>query len=123
MENAKAFIDSGGIARWRMLVFEHNKHQIEQAEELSKDMGFKVFEINGGYTFTAIDSVINEAVETFKATKKEQARTIAYDTSKLDNVKRVKGLIEKGFDKGCITCKWKKKQKIQISHTGEVFPC
>ena len=123
MENAKAFIDSGGIARWRMLVFEHNKHQIEQAEELSKDMGFKVFDINGGYTFTAIDSVINEAVETFKATKKEQARTIAYDTSKLDNVKRVKGLIEKGFDKGCITCKWKKKQKIQISHTGEVFPC
>ena len=123
MDNAKAFIDSGGLARWRMLVFDHNKHQIEECEQLSKDMGFAVFDINGGYTFSAIDSVVSEAVEKFKATKKEQERTVKYDAEYLDNVERVKGLIEKGFDKGCITCKWQRKQKIQISHTGEVFPC
>jgi len=123
MDNAKAFIDAGGLARWRMLVFDHNKHQIEQCEQLSKDMGFKVFDINGGYTFTAMNSIVSEAVENFKATKKEEARTIKYDTEHLDNVKRLEGLIEKGFDKGCINCKWKRKQKIQISHTGEVFPC
>ncbi len=123
INNVKAFIDNGGLARWRMLVFKHNAHQVEQAEQLSKDMGFVKFDINGGYTFTAIDSIASEAIEKFKATKKEEARTIAYDTSKLDNVERVKNLMEEGFDKGCITCKWKKKQKIQISHTGEVFPC
>jgi hypothetical protein len=32
-------------------------------------------------------------------------------------------LLEKGFDKGHITCKWQKKRKVQISHIGEVLPC
>jgi len=123
MENAKAFIDAGGLARWRMLVFDHNKHQIEECEQLSKDMGFVVFDINGGYTFTAMDSIVSEAVEKFKATKKEQARTVKYDKKHLDNVERLEKVLEVGLEKGCINCKWQRKQKIQISHTGEVFPC
>jgi MoaA/NifB/PqqE/SkfB family radical SAM enzyme len=36
MENAQAFIDAGGIARWDYIVFAHNEHQVEEAEELSK---------------------------------------------------------------------------------------
>ena len=58
MENAKSFIDAGGLARWRMIVFEHNAHQLKDAEQLSKAMGFGKFDINGGYTFSAIDSVV-----------------------------------------------------------------
>ena len=106
-----------------MLVFEHNAHQVEECEHLAFSMGFKKFDINGGYTFSAIDSVVGEAIEKFKANKKDKARTIAYDTSYLDNVERVKGLLKKGFDKGHITCKWQKKRKVQISHMGEVLPC
>jgi MoaA/NifB/PqqE/SkfB family radical SAM enzyme len=44
MKNAKAFIDAGGKAYWKFLVFEHNEHQVEEARELSKDMGFVGFE-------------------------------------------------------------------------------
>ena len=123
MDNAKAFIDAGGLARWRMLIFKHNAHQVKRCETLAYDMGFEVFDINGGYTFSAMDSIVSEAVEKFKATKKEQARTIEYDKKHLDNVKRLEGLLKKGIDKGCISCKWKTKRKIQFSHTGEVFPC
>ena len=123
MANAKAFIDAGGLARWRMLVFKHNAHQVEECETLAYDMGFEVFDINGGYTFSAMDSIVSEAVEKFKATKKEQARTIEYDKKHLDNVERLEKVLEVGLEKGCINCKWKRKQKIQISHTGEVFPC
>jgi len=129
MENAQAFLDAGGLGRWRMLVFEHNAHQLEQAEELSNKMGFAKFDINGGHTFTAMNSMVNKAIEKFKANKREQARTIKYDTSKLDNLKRLKDLKQKhgsladGFKKSCITCKWQKKRKIQVSHVGEVFPC
>lgn len=43
MSNAQAFIDAGGRAHWEMLVFEHNQHQVKQAEQLAKDMGFKFF--------------------------------------------------------------------------------
>ena len=43
MSNAKSFIDAGGSAHWDMLVFEHNKHQIDQARQLAQDLGFSWF--------------------------------------------------------------------------------
>jgi MoaA/NifB/PqqE/SkfB family radical SAM enzyme len=45
MANAQAFIDAGGIAHWDYIVFEHNQHQVEQARELAKTMGFKNFNV------------------------------------------------------------------------------
>ena len=45
MENAKAFIDAGGVAHWDYIVFEHNEHQIDEARQLAIDMGFKNFNI------------------------------------------------------------------------------
>lgn len=44
MENAKAFIDAGGRARWDYIVFAHNEHQVEIAESLAKTMGFEKFQ-------------------------------------------------------------------------------
>jgi len=43
IENATTFISAGGNAKWHMLVFEHNEHQIAQAEQMSKDLGFSEF--------------------------------------------------------------------------------
>ena len=44
MENVQAFIAAGGRARWDYIVFAHNEHQVELAEQLSKDMGFEKFQ-------------------------------------------------------------------------------
>ena len=41
--NWKAFIAAGGYAIWQYVVFDHNKHQVEQAKALQKAEGFKVF--------------------------------------------------------------------------------
>jgi MoaA/NifB/PqqE/SkfB family radical SAM enzyme len=43
MENAQAFIDAGGDARWQFLIFKHNEHQLEEAYDLSVKMGFSKF--------------------------------------------------------------------------------
>jgi len=43
MENAQAFIDAGGSAHWDMLVFEHNKHQVDECMKLADSMGFTWF--------------------------------------------------------------------------------
>lgn len=43
INNAKSFIDAGGIANWRFLIFKHNAHQIEEARTLSKEIGFSDF--------------------------------------------------------------------------------
>jgi len=43
MENSSAFIKSGGPAHWDMLVYQHNQHQVDAAEKLAHQMGFKWF--------------------------------------------------------------------------------
>ena len=43
IDNAKAFIESGGNAGWQYLVFPWNKHQVEEASKLSKEIGFNSF--------------------------------------------------------------------------------
>jgi len=43
IENARAFIQAGGNAHWDMLIFEHNEHQIIDAENLAKSLGFRWF--------------------------------------------------------------------------------
>ncbi len=43
MENAQAFISVGGHATWEFLIFRHNEHQVEEARQLAKEMGFENF--------------------------------------------------------------------------------
>lgn len=45
ISNAKSFIASGGNAVWHMIVFDHNRHQIEQCRSMSQDLGFRRFQI------------------------------------------------------------------------------
>jgi MoaA/NifB/PqqE/SkfB family radical SAM enzyme len=43
MDNARAYIDTGASAHWDMLVFEHNKHQVEECQQRAREMGFNWF--------------------------------------------------------------------------------
>jgi hypothetical protein len=43
MANAESFISAGGSAHWDMLVYRHNQHQVDECEQLARDMGFKWF--------------------------------------------------------------------------------
>ena len=43
MSNARSFIEAGGSAQWDMLVYQHNQHEVDECEQLARDMGFKWF--------------------------------------------------------------------------------
>jgi hypothetical protein len=43
MANVQAYINAGGRAEWDYLIFGYNEHQIDEAKELSKKLGFKSF--------------------------------------------------------------------------------
>lgn len=43
MRNAQAFITAGGSAHWDMLIYQHNEHQVNDCEQLARDMGFTWF--------------------------------------------------------------------------------
>jgi hypothetical protein len=53
MVNAQAYIEAGGSAQWDMLVYHYNQHQVDECEQLARDMGFKWFRAkvsNRGFT-------------------------------------------------------------------------
>lgn len=39
--NMKAYSEAGGYGVWEFLMFDHNKHQVEQAEQMAEELGFK----------------------------------------------------------------------------------
>lgn len=43
MSNVQSYISAGGIAHWDMLVYRHNEHQVDQCQQLAKDLGFRWF--------------------------------------------------------------------------------
>lgn len=51
MENAQAFINAGGRARWDYIVFAHNEHQVDEAEQLANTMGFEKFQFKKSARF------------------------------------------------------------------------
>lgn len=44
IENARAFIEAGGIATWRFIPFDHNRHQEQACRDLARELGFTHFE-------------------------------------------------------------------------------
>jgi sulfatase maturation enzyme AslB (radical SAM superfamily) len=45
MQNSQAFIEAGGLAHWDMLIYQHNEHQVDEARQLSSQLGFKEFRV------------------------------------------------------------------------------
>lgn len=45
LNNAKIFNEAGGTSWWQFIVFEHNEHEIEDAQRLAKEYGFNKFEL------------------------------------------------------------------------------
>ena len=43
IRNVKSFTAAGGVAHWKFVLFEHNEHQIKDAEALAKEIGCSRF--------------------------------------------------------------------------------
>ena len=43
IDNAKVFMAAGGSATWKMIPFDHNRHQIDECEKLATQLGFTRF--------------------------------------------------------------------------------
>lgn len=43
IKNIEAFTAAGGVAHWKFILFQHNEHQLEEAEEKARQIGCKRF--------------------------------------------------------------------------------
>ena len=127
MENAGAYIQAGGKARWDFLVFEHNQHQVEEAKALAKKIGFKKFHkkysarfVEGHYTsrkdslkiFNKKGNVINHIKEP------------SHKRRDFERVLKKYGSWSKYIDDTPIYCKFKEDRKaLFIDFEALVWPC
>lgn len=110
IENARAFMAGGGIAKWQFIVFKHNQHQLEDCRKLSEELGFSEFYVIGSNRFQTKDSV----QETQKGTILEPSNVVEHVTQEQiwHNPK-----IE------TVECLSEKVQWIMVDWNGNVFPC
>ncbi|SVC93258.1 uncharacterized protein METZ01_LOCUS346112, partial [marine metagenome] len=115
IENAQAFIDAGGKAYWRMIIFKHNQHQIEEAQALAESMGFHEFMA----VYTPRQRSLNESW-TYKGKSqilKSQDISPEWNEAIEKNVKnRRKELVD-------IECKAIKENQFYIDYNNKVWAC
>ena len=114
IENAQAFISNGGDARWDMIIFKHNEHQIDECRILSKQLGFKEFSIKHTSRFKddkfdVLDDD-NNVIDTLYPTSKSK--------SMINKVKKAQQEVLP-----VISCKAKNQSELYVSATGAISPC
>lgn len=118
IENAKAYIDAGGSATWKFIIFEHNKHQVDEAAELAKTLGFKKFEKIKTNRFEkeylpVYDKHNNEVYRLYEA-KIDDKQYTAKNPNRISVTKEWTGQI---------SCYAKKESSIYIAADGRIYPC
>jgi MoaA/NifB/PqqE/SkfB family radical SAM enzyme len=114
IENAREFILHGGEARWDMIVFKHNEHQVEECRQFSKDLGFKEFTVK--HTSRFRDGQLNVLDDQGKTVNILYPTTLSH--SMINKIKEAKQDVLP-----IIHCKAKNDKQIYISATGNVTPC
>jgi len=133
ISNAHAFISAGGRARWDFLVFEHNEHQVDDAVNIAKEMGFEQFQIKLTNRFvndTQYTQGGNAQGQNVKTRKSEYILGIPKNSSYQGSGKtQNQEIIEKyGSWKNYvnttpISCKWQPNGQLFIDFESRVWSC
>lgn len=119
IENAKAFISAGGNAEWVFIVFKHNEHQVDEAKNLAKDLGFKKFTVKNSSRFIGDPKlkVLNRKGEITHYIEPSTETTIKFiDRNTLKNYKDI-------INNSSIKCKVLKTKEVYIDSHKNFFPC
>ncbi len=132
IKNATSFINSGGNAHWDYLIFAHNEHQVEEARQLSIDLGFNKFipkktgrffsniKTSGKDIHQGVDKKGNKTQELNKPKdQKNQNKALLKEQILIDKY----GDMETYLNQTKIECKFATEKNIYVSAEGLVFPC
>lgn len=118
--NAESFINAGGEATWVFIVFGHNEHQVEEARELSKKMGFKNF-------------LVKRSSRAYNPKKVEESVSYEMQLSKKTKVKADISLPSKkeyrppadtdGVIKFPVNCMAMRRRQFYLTPDKKVLPC
>lgn len=123
LKNAKIFIESGGYATWKMIKFDHNKHQVESCQQLSQTLGFYKFNLvsQGRDTAPVFDQHGNLTHTLGKYNGSKEFKVLFH--SKQNDEILLEDILLGRTPCDSVTCETKKLKSIYIAANGDVFPC
>lgn len=126
IDNASAFINAGGDAKWDYIVFKHNQHQVEEARKLSKQLGFSSFNVKKSSRFMNYAHRYSSSLQV-----KDRHGNTEYTIDLPTDPAYINGAyadivstdIADYKNNTCIKCNAVRIQEIYIGADGNVFPC
>ncbi len=116
IRNAQTFMEHGGQAVWKYILFDTNIHQLPEAEQLAKSLGFARFTTRKNYDSKRQPTTVSlEDVKKMKT----QSRPFA-DTTEAELGLKINKLYDASTP---ISCKAQQRNEIYIDSLGEVWPC
>ena len=130
MTNVQAFIEAGGRANWKCLVWKHNQHQIEEITQLAEKLGF--------YRVSFKSPDVGRFQNIFPWPVRRDGEFLHnlmpsdYDVETLDSFSKVfkfdadsrveiiPEILERQNQR---TCPWQKNATAYINYQGYVLPC
>jgi MoaA/NifB/PqqE/SkfB family radical SAM enzyme len=131
MENAKTFIAAGGKAQWDFIIFKHNQHQLQAAEELSRQMGFsKITFKKTGRFFSYSSNSVKESQDVLNDDGSVDYQIFQPDENHLNLALQNETAILKQFGSfeaylktTPVQCKVAQEKSVYVSAEGYVWPC
>ena len=127
----RSFIGAGGKARWDFIIFSHNEHQVDKAEQLSKEWGFRKFTKKktarffstitgvGKHQHQSVNRKGEKTVLLSKPMEKYQNSALNQETALVEKY----GSMSEYYDSCNISCKVIKEKSIFITAEGYLLPC
>lgn len=126
----ESFISAGGRARWDFLVFEHNQHQVEEAEVWANKLGFEKFVAKKTGRFVTTSSqpkeshqAVNRKGKDTAELKKPDDKFVNVALKKQDSIVTKYGSMDAYYDTVPIKCKVKDDGNLFITAEGLALPC
>lgn len=123
IENIQTFIDAGGRAEIITTAFDYNLHQLNDIEQMAKDMGCASWRLRSSHTENM--NVKDENTEYFISTSNStqvESRKIKFENNRSKYSINPNNSIPPDIQ-SVSNCPWFNNGEIQIDPWGNVFPC
>jgi MoaA/NifB/PqqE/SkfB family radical SAM enzyme len=123
MQNAKTFIAAGGHAVWKMIEFDHNRHQIKQCQALSQQLGFAGFQlINDGRDTAPVFDRTGALTHVLGDYRGETDFKVLFHNKKNHEI-LLEDILPGRTPATSVLCEAKQLRSIYIAANGDVSPC
>jgi MoaA/NifB/PqqE/SkfB family radical SAM enzyme len=119
IENARTFIDAGGLARWNFITFRHNEHQLETARQMAKDLGFDSFYEKQTSRFIGnpwFDVYDKDGNVIHRLENPTEQKLVFIDRKTVENYKEV-------IKTAKIECEVEQTRSVYVDALGYLYPC